>query len=195
MKKPLVLIGLPGAGKTVTGLRIAQLLDTTCADADQVVEVRLGQTIRSYFEEQGEQAFRDLETQILIELLENSIQVISTGGGVILREFNRERLKAQAMVVFLNAEVDDIYTRLRNDDQRPLLQVKDPLKRLQELKAQRDALYRDAAHVVIDVGGQSVDELARQIIEQLDLMHLVTDVAPLPADKSAQQTIGRFSSV
>jgi len=172
LKKPIVLVGLPGAGKTTIGHRLAQRLSIPYIDADQAAEEQLGQSIRSFFEKCGESAFRDVEEQILCNLLQgDSSGVISTGGGVVLREANRRLLKEQAFVIYLNASPDELFRRLRNDQQRPLLQVADPLHQLHELKKQRDPLYREVAHFIADTTkhGASHQVLVSLIISQLEL--------------------------
>jgi shikimate kinase len=102
--------------------------------------------------------------------------VLSTGGGSVLREANRRHLHARGHVIYLRSSPEDVYRRLRHDTARPLLQVDDPLTRLRSLYETRDALYRDAAHYVVETGRPSVAALVNKIIMQLELAgHL-----PLP---------------
>lgn len=166
----VVLVGLPGSGKSTVGRALARRLQLPLFDADAVIEQRLGCTIRDWFEQHGEAAFRDLEEQVIDELTQGPPAVLATGGGAVLRSANRERLNARGTVVYLRSSPEQIYRRLRNDTKRPLLQVADPLQRLRDLHAQRDALYRECAHYVIDTHGSSLAMLAGRVLMQLELM-------------------------
>ena len=99
--------------------------------------------------------------------------VISTGGGAVLREANRQALSANAEVVYLRSSPEELFRRLRHDTQRPLLQVADPLRRLRELFRERDPLYRQTAHYVIETGRPSVPALVNMVLMQLELAGLV----------------------
>ncbi len=166
------LIGLPGSGKSTVGRQLARRLQIPFTDADQVLERRIGCPIREFFEREGEEAFRDLEEQVLDELTQQP-GVLSTGGGAVLREVNRQRLHQRGKVVYLKSTPEELMRRLRHDTQRPLLQVSDPLQRLRELQAARDPLYRETAHFVIDIGRPSVATLVNMIVMQLELAGVV----------------------
>lgn len=165
----IVLVGLPGCGKSSVGRSLARRMGMDWLDADHVIEERLGCTIREYFQAQGEQAFRDLEEQVIDELSQLRSVVISTGGGAVLRPINRQRLRERTTVVYLRASPEQIYRRLRNDTKRPLLQVADPLQRLRDLQAERDPLYRECAHFVVDTRGSSMSLLVNRVMMQLEL--------------------------
>lgn len=160
------------------GRQLARRLGLPFADSDPVIEHRLGCSIRAYFEREGEDAFRDIEEQVIDELSLSHEGVLSTGGGSVLRRLNRERLRARCQVIYLHSAPEDLYRRLRHDQSRPLLQVSDPMKRLRELYALRDPLYRECAHFVIETGRPSVASLVNMILMQLELAGLV---APPPA--------------
>jgi shikimate kinase len=98
------------------------------------------------------------------------LQVLSTGGGAVLRESNRQALRAGGHVVYLRSSPEDLYKRLRHDQNRPLLQVEDPLQRLRDLYEVRDPLYRETAHFQVDTGRPSVASLVNMIVMQLDLL-------------------------
>jgi shikimate kinase len=166
------LIGLPGSGKSTVGRQLARRLQLPYADADQVLERRIGCPIREFFEREGEEAFRDVEEQVLDELTREP-GVLSTGGGAVLRAANRQRLHERGKVVYLKSTPEELMRRLRHDTQRPLLQVSDPLQRLRELHATRDPLYRETAHFVIDIGRPSVATLVNMIVMQLELAGVV----------------------
>lgn len=166
------LVGLPGSGKSTVGRQLARRLQLRFSDSDQVIEQRIGCPIREYFEREGETSFRDIEEQVLDELTQQS-GVLSTGGGAVLRDVNRQRLHTRGKVVYLKSSPEELMRRLRHDTQRPLLQVGDPLQRLRELYAVRDPLYREAAHFVIDTGRPSVATLVNMIVMQLELAGIV----------------------
>lgn len=163
------LVGLPGSGKSTVGRQLARRLQLPFFDSDHVIEERLGCPIRVAFERDGEPAFRDLEEAVLDELTQIPRAVVSTGGGAVIRPATRQRLRERGQVVYLNSTPDEIFRRLRHDVNRPLLQVADPLGRLRDLYAQRDPLYRETAHFVIETGRPSVATLVNMIVMQLEL--------------------------
>ena len=165
----IVFVGLPGSGKTTSGRQLARRLGLPFLDSDQVIEQRLGCSIRAYFEREGEEAFRDLEQQVLDELSQQHQGVLSTGGGAVLREANRRHLHERGHVIYLRSSPEDVCRRLRHDTVRPLLQVEDPLTRLRSLYEVRDPLYRAAAHFVLDTGRPSVATLVNKLVMQLEL--------------------------
>lgn len=171
MRKRCSLVGMPGSGKSTVGRQLARRLNVPFIDLDQRLEEVLGATIRQYFEERGEEAFREREAQLLAELTAApGDMVLSTGGGAVLREDNRTRLLAGGgSVMYLRATPDEIYKRIRHDKTRPLLQVANPLQRLRELYATRDPLYRAASHYVIETGRPTVNTLVNMIVMQLEM--------------------------
>jgi shikimate kinase len=173
------LIGLPGSGKSTVGRQLARRLQLPYIDSDQVIEQRLGCSIREYFEREGEEAFRDVEEIVIDELTAQPQGVLSTGGGAVLRATNREHLHTRGKVVYLKSSPDELFRRLRHDTSRPLLQTADPLERLRELYTVRDPLYRETAHFVIETGRPSVATLVNMIVMQLELAGVV-----LPAGRS-----------
>ncbi len=146
----LYLVGLPGAGKSTLGRQIARRLAKRFVDCDHELEARTGVPIPTIFEIEGEAAFREREVQTLAELASMENVVLSTGGGVVLRAENRERLKLNGTVLYLHVEPAMLYERVCHAKHRPLLQGGDTRARLDELYAQRDVLYREVADHVID---------------------------------------------
>jgi shikimate kinase len=164
------LIGLPGSGKSTVGRQLARRLDLPFVDSDTAIEQRIGCSIREYFEREREESFRDAEEAAIADLTRETLQgVLSTGGGTVLRQNNRERLRASGYVVYLRSSPEEVFKRLRNDRNRPLLQVGDPLQRLRDLFAVRDPLYRETAHFVVETGRPSVATLVNMIVMQLEL--------------------------
>ena len=165
----IACVGLPGSGKSTIGRQLARRLDVKFFDSDQVIEQRIGCSIREFFEREGEPVFRDLEEEVIDELTLHGACVLSTGGGVILRQTNRDHLRQRTRAVYLHSAPEEVFRRLRNDQNRPLLQVADPLSRLRELYAVRDPLYREAAQFVVETGRPSVSTLVNMILMQLEL--------------------------
>jgi len=165
----IACVGLPGSGKSTVGRQLARRLGLRFVDSDQVIELRLGCSIREYFEREGEDSFRDVEEQVLDELTLTQSAVVSTGGGSVLRASNRQRLQERTITFYLHSTPDEVFKRLRHDQNRPLLQVADPLARLRDLYRVRDPLYRQSAHFVIETGRPSVASLVNMIVMQLEL--------------------------
>jgi len=173
-KGPIALIGLPGSGKSTVGRQLARRLQLPFSDSDHVIEQQLGCSIREYFEREGEDRFRDIEESVIDQLTLHQKGVLSTGGGVVLRAANRLHLRERGQVIYLNSSPDELFRRLRHDVNRPLLQVADPLDRLRDLYAQRDPLYRETAHFIIETGRPSVATLVNMIVMQLELAGVVS---------------------
>lgn len=167
------LVGMPGGGKSTVGRHLARRLGSQFVDSDAIVELRIGCPIRTFFEHEGEERFRDIESVVVAELIESESGVIATGGGVVLRAFNRELLRDKTVCVYLRSSPEELFRRLRHDTKRPLLQVADPLARLRELFAARDPLYREASQFVIETGRPSVPTLVNMILMQLELAGVI----------------------
>ncbi|MDI1237857.1 MAG: shikimate kinase [Polaromonas sp.] len=174
----VALVGLPGSGKSTIGRQLARRLGLPFIDTDQVVEQRVGLSIREFFEREGEESFRDLEQDVIDELTLGEPCVLSTGGGAVLRLINRQHLKQRTQAVYLHSAPEEVFRRLRHDRNRPLLQVPDPLARLRELYALRDPLYRECARFVVETGRPSVAALVNMVAMQLELAGVVS--APQP---------------
>ena len=173
-KLPLIsLIGLPGGGKTSTGRQLARRLNQPFEDTDAVIERQLGESIRSFFEREGEARFRDVEEAVLRDLTLNFTGVLATGGGAVLRPANRSQLREHSTVIYLTSTPESLMRRLRFDVKRPLLQTDDPLGRLKELYEQRDPLYRETAHFQIATGRPPVSVLVTMILTQLELAGVI----------------------
>lgn len=163
----IILVGLMGAGKTSVGKALAHALNKRFLDSDQEIERVTGVRIPVIFEFEGEAGFRARESKMLLELVELENIVLATGGGAVLARENRALLPAKGTVIYLRAPVRSLIKRTRRDRNRPLLQVPDPAAKLTALYEQRDPLYREIAHLVVDTGDQSVRVLAGQIEDKL----------------------------
>jgi shikimate kinase len=162
----LFLVGLMGAGKTTLGRQLARRLDKRFVDADHELEARLGVTIPTIFEIEGEAGFRDREEAIINELTKMSGVVLATGGGAVLRAESRSRLREYGTVLYLHAEPETLWQRLRNSKHRPMLQAADPRNRLVELYQLRDPLYREVASHVIESDRDAVMRFVRWLDQE-----------------------------
>ncbi|MBQ6994657.1 MAG: shikimate kinase [Lachnospiraceae bacterium] len=163
--KNYVLVGYMGSGKTTVGKNLARISNMIFLDTDEWIEQQQGRKISDIFAADGEEAFRDMETLVLREMLNQKKTgfVISTGGGMPVRKENRELLKELGMVFYLKAKPETIYERVKGDTKRPLLQCEDPLSRIRSMQEQRDPAYREAAHYIIEVDEYRQSEIAEQI--------------------------------
>jgi len=167
------LVAMPGGGKSTVGRQLARQLGLHFHDVDGVIEERIGCPIRVFFDREGEPRFRDIEQQVVAELVALPNVVIATGGGAILRAENRAALHDHTTAIYLRSSPEELFRRLRHDTRRPLLQVADPLGKLRELYAVRDPLYRQTSHFVIETGRPSVPALVSMILMQLELAGIV----------------------
>jgi shikimate kinase len=160
------LIGMMGTGKTTVGKILARQLNYRFFDTDVLIERVAGKTIPEIFASEGEEKFRDWESQVLMELAACTRSIIATGGGIVLRQINWSYLH-HSLVIWLDAPVELIAQRLLGDETRPLLQETDPISRLKYLLEQRRSLYEQAdLHIIIDVG-QTPEAIAQKIITQV----------------------------
>jgi len=166
------LIGYRGTGKTSVAELLAARLGWTWFDADVELERQAGRTIAEIFAEEGEGAFRDLESQVLRELCQRERIVLGVGGGGVLREENRAVLRASGKVVWLQASPEAIYRRIQQDpttaSRRPNLTNTGGLLEVERLLEVRTPIYRQSAHLEVDTEGKSPAEVADEILARLD---------------------------
>ena len=163
----IILIGPMGSGKSTIGNIIARRLHREFQDSDHFIEQRTGVDVARIFDVEGEQGFRDRESNALNELLGANDRVIATGGGSILREENRQLLKHKGYIIFLDTSVNQQMHRLRRDKKRPLLQTENPRERLEALLAERRPIYLDLADLAVKTDKRVARRLAADIIDQL----------------------------
>jgi shikimate kinase len=164
----IYLVGMPGAGKTTVGRQLARRMQRSFIDADHEIESRTGVRIPLIFDIEGEQGFRDRESKVIAELASETNLIVATGGGAVLRPVNRMALKQGGTVVYLHVVPRLLFERTRLDPNRPLLQVADPMQKIEELFAQRDPLYREVADIVINSMGGSINHLVKQVERELN---------------------------
>lgn len=156
-----------GAGKSTIGRHLAQMLHLEFHDSDQEIENRTGADIAWVFDVEGEEGFRNRETQVVADLTEKQGIVLATGGGSIQSKEIRNNLSARGIVVYLETTIDKQVARTQRDKRRPLLQVEDPREVLEKLAEVRNPLYEEIADVIVKTDEQSAKVVANQIIEQL----------------------------
>lgn len=166
--KNIILVGYMGCGKTTVGESIAEATRYTFADTDEMIVAQQGRSISDIFAQDGEPAFRDMETALLVKMLteKNDTCVISTGGGMPVQKENRNLLRQLGTVVYLRAKPETVYERIKGDTTRPLLQCENPMERIREMIKSRDPAYEAAAELVIDVDNLTQREVAEQIIRK-----------------------------
>jgi len=169
LAKSVVMIGMMGAGKTAVGTELAKLLGATFLDSDAEIEKAANQSVAEIFEQFGEAFFREKEAMVLTRLLDGAPSVLSTGGGAYLQAQNRQEIATHGLAVWLRADLDLLWSRVRHKDTRPLLRVPDPKKRLAGLLASREQFYRHAGLVVDADPNYSVCDMAQAVLERLIL--------------------------
>lgn len=170
MKKSdnIVLIGFMGSGKSSVGKLLADKLGYSFRDADEMIESEEGTAIQKIFSIHGEEFFRNLETALLLTVKDDLEKaVLSTGGGMVLREKNRELLSMMGHVIYLQASSDTIMNRLTGDTTRPLLAGDNFRDRTETLLACRAPIYESAADIIINTDGKSIEEIAEEILGQM----------------------------
>ena len=150
------------------GRTLAKQCEKTFVDSDTEIQHRTGVTIPHIFDVEGEAGFRQREAAVIEDILKSDNVVLATGGGAILLESNRRVLQENGIVVYLQANVNDLWQRTRHDKNRPLLQTENPHAKLTELFALRDPLYQEIADVVVQTGKQSVNTLMLQLVDKLE---------------------------
>lgn len=162
----IILIGFMGSGKSTVGIKLSYRLRRAMEDTDKLIEKEEGRTISEIFDTDGEAYFRDLETQCLKKLIKTANhQIISVGGGLPVREENHALLKQLGSVIYLRAEAETIYARVKHDTTRPLLQCENPLERIRKMMGERSAIYEKAADIVIDVDGKDFETILCEIAQ------------------------------
>lgn len=156
-----------GAGKSTVGRQLARKLGRRFVDSDHEIESRTGVRIPTIFEIEGEAGFRRREAEAIEALSRESGLVLATGGGAVLDPANRSRLKAAGLVIYLRVLPLALYERTRHDRNRPLLQVADPLAKLEEIFSQRDPIYREIADLVVESSGGGVAGMVRRIEQEI----------------------------
>lgn len=163
MDRPVVLVGLMGAGKSCVGRRLAESFGLPFVDSDGEVETAAGCDIRDIFEVYGEPAFRDCERRVIQRLLEAGPCIIATGGGAFIDPATREAVKKLGVSIWLRADPETLYQRTKRSNVRPLLNTEDPLVTLIKLAEQRYPIYAEA-DITIDSGNEGLEKTLQKAI-------------------------------
>jgi shikimate kinase len=169
MKVPnnIFLVGPMGAGKSTVGRQLAKTLNMEFVDCDREIEDRTGVTIAVIFELEGEEGFRKRERTMIEQLTERDGIVLATGGGAVLDEENRSRLRTRGFAIYLNAPIDLLLERTARDKQRPLLQTDDPKAKLIALATEREPLYQQVADMVVKTDRRTARHVVKEIVRRL----------------------------
>lgn len=167
----IFLIGYRGCGKTTVAYELGEKLGWEWVDADSVVEQWAGKSIAAVFEEDGESAFRDLESQVLDDLVQRQQTVIALGGGAVLRQVNRDTIAGHGIVVWLTATVETLLQRVENDpataSRRPDLTTSGGRSEFEVLLAERTPIYQACATFAVDTEGKTPADVADEIVTRL----------------------------
>jgi shikimate kinase len=162
MKSNIVLVGFMGTGKTSVGTQLAEMLEMQFIDTDEIIEKDSGMSISEIFAKMGEDHFRDLESRTIERVSKLERQVIATGGGAVKREKNLQNLKNSGIVFCLYASPEIILQRTSRYNHRPLLQVDDPVSKINEMLKEREQFYTKADYM-IDTSKLTIDQVVEKI--------------------------------
>ena len=167
----IILEGFMGSGKTTVSELLSEELDLELIDTDEAISEAEGCSISEIFDVQGEQAFRDMETDLIKMLVDEHVRetVISLGGGLPVRAENRELLKKCGKVIYLKTSPEEVYNRIKDDTSRPLLRGDDPLSKIKKMQEDRGGFYEEAADIIIDTDGKTPKEIVSEIIGSLGI--------------------------
>ncbi|NBE08434.1 shikimate kinase [Paragemmobacter ruber] len=169
LKKTVVMVGMMGAGKTAVGTAVARALGVPFRDSDEEIVKAANRSIAEIFERDGEPFFRARETEVLARLLRGAPCILSTGGGAFLSDANRALIQKAGVAVWLRADLDLLWQRVRHKSTRPLLRTANPRETLRQLYEARVPFYSQAAITVDSAADLSIDEMAAKVIAALKL--------------------------
>lgn len=166
LNQPIALIGMMGAGKSFLGKALANSLSLDFVDSDELIETRAGITTSEIFEHYGEEKFRDTERRVIEEVCQRGVVVLSTGGGAPTNAQTWETLKSQYLCVWLNADLELMWSRVSKSQTRPLLKTADPKGTLKNLLDDRKPLYQQA-HIEVKINARNARTAEKRIIKAL----------------------------
>ena len=167
LKKTVVLVGMMGAGKTAVGRALAARLNVPFLDSDAEIVKAANMSIAEIFERDGEPFFRRKESQVIERLLDEERGILSTGGGAYLAEGNRETISAKGVAVWLDADLELLWNRVKHKDTRPLLRTANPKATLTEIYDARVPIYALSDLSVKADAGYSIEDMAERVVEVL----------------------------
>ena len=167
LKKTVVMVGMMGAGKTAVGRALAARLGVPFLDSDAEIEQAANMSIPEIFARDGEPFFRDKEAQVISRLMEEETGILSTGGGAFLADRNRETIAAKGVAVWLDADLDTLWSRVRHKDTRPLLRTADPRATLEEIFTTRVPIYAQSEIRVTSDAQVTIETMVDRVIDAL----------------------------
>ncbi|MBT9383655.1 shikimate kinase [Pseudooceanicola sp. CBS1P-1] len=176
LKKTIVMVGMMGAGKTSVGKAVAAQLGVAFRDSDAEIEAAANMSVADIFARDGEPFFRERETRVIRRLLEEEPCVLSTGGGAFLSARNRQMITDKGVSVWLNADLEVLWNRVRHRDTRPLLRTANPFATLSGLFEARVPIYAQADLSVISEAGCSVNDMGARVVRALETRPDVLEV-------------------
>lgn len=167
-KGNIILIGFMGSGKSTTGISLSYRLQCILSDTDKMIEKKEGRSISDIFAAEGENYFREKETELLEELKAvKTRRIFSVGGGTPLRAENRKLLHELGTVVYLKVSAETVYKRLKGDTTRPLLQGENPMEKIETLLKAREDIYLEAADIVVETDEKRTAQIVEEIVMSL----------------------------
>lgn len=167
MKSKIILIGMMGSGKSTIAQKLAHRLGFSLFECDEIFEKKFKIKIKDYFKQFGEENFRKEEENILKDLIKKDNFIISTGGGVVLNKNNRDLIfNDEILSIYLKSSVGAIFDRIKNNKNRPLLNVENPKKEIEKILNQREDLYKQAK-LTIKNENETIDEVVEKIIKEI----------------------------
>ncbi len=167
MSNNVYLIGFMGAGKSTIAAVLKDKLGMKLVEMDARIVEEQGMSINDIFASKGEPYFRDVESQLILDLNEEGDTIVSCGGGVVVRPENVENMKKKGKIVFLSATPETIYARVKHSTDRPILNGNMNVEYIAELMEKRRALYEGACDIRIETDGKNVEEICKEIMENL----------------------------
>mgnify|MGYP005796473773 FL=1 len=164
--KNIVLVGMMGAGKTTVGELLATKLNRELKDIDRVIEQEQKKSIIEIFTNDGEEAFRQLESETIEKFSNMSNLIISTGGGALEKANNLSNLQKNGIIIYLKADIEELFKRVKNETQRPLLKEQDPLEVIKKLIKKREKFYL-MANITIITDNKSPEKITEEIIKAI----------------------------
>lgn len=164
----IFLIGFMGSGKSTVASCFGKKYAMDIVEMDEAIAEKEGRSIPQIFAEEGEEYFRNLETEFLKELKKCTNQIVSCGGGVVLRKENISVMKESGTIVLLTASPEEILNRVKNDEGRPLLKGRKNVKAIEELLEERRAKYEMAADFVVKTDGKPADKICEEIMKEIE---------------------------